>query len=72
VESTVLECNYTCILCYRYKKLDRIEEERKIILLNHLGFMECPSKDRCHFREKCAENKVQLLLASRPVRYVKK
>ena len=52
----------------RYKKLDRIEEERKIILLNHLGFMECPSKERCHFREKCAENKVQLLLASRPVR----
>ncbi|CAC5425486.1 ARHGAP5 [Mytilus coruscus] len=52
----------------RYRKLDKMEGERNIMLLNHLGFMECPSKDRCHFREKCAENKVQLLLASRPVR----
>ncbi|XP_071121557.1 rho GTPase-activating protein 190-like isoform X19 [Mytilus edulis] len=52
----------------RYRKLDKMEGERNIMLLNHLGFMECPSKDRCHFREKCAENKVQFLLASRPVR----
>ncbi|ESO97484.1 hypothetical protein LOTGIDRAFT_115014 [Lottia gigantea] len=53
----------------RYKMLQRLEEDRKVMILNHLGFIECPSKDRCYFKDQCIDNQVQKLLvsyASRP------
>ena len=32
------------ILSFRYRSLARLEEDRRVLLLNHLGFMQCPSR----------------------------
>ncbi|XP_071104673.1 rho GTPase-activating protein 190-like isoform X3 [Haliotis cracherodii] len=52
----------------RYKALYRLEEDRKVMILNHLGFIQCPSKDRCYFRENCVDLQSHKLLASRSSR----
>ncbi|OWF54503.1 Rho GTPase-activating protein 190 [Mizuhopecten yessoensis] len=49
----------------RYRVMDRLEEERKVILFNLLGFMECPSRDRCYFQQKCAEVELQNIFEGR-------
>lgn len=49
----------------RYRKLSRAEEERKVMILNHLGFLQCPSRDRCYYREACIDNQLMELLASK-------
>ncbi|KAK3101435.1 hypothetical protein FSP39_003567 [Pinctada imbricata] len=46
----------------RYRRLDKLPEERQLLLINHLGFMECPSRERCFFQENCAETHVQSVL----------
>jgi hypothetical protein len=43
-----------------------MEEERKGMILNHLGFLQCPSRDRCYYKEGCIDNKLVELLESRP------
>ena len=67
-ENTWFIVAYVC----RYRRLDKLPEERQVHLINHLGFMECPTRDRCYFQEKCAETQVQSLLetASKNIRYV--
>ncbi|XP_067656083.1 rho GTPase-activating protein 190-like isoform X7 [Haliotis asinina] len=52
----------------RYKALSRLEEDRKVMILNHLGFIQCPSKDRCYFRENCVDLQSHKLLSSRSSR----
>ncbi|XP_050409966.1 rho GTPase-activating protein 190 isoform X3 [Patella vulgata] len=52
----------------RYKMLQRLEEDRKVMILNHLGFIECPSKDRCYFKEQCIDSQVQKVLSNRSSR----
>ncbi|BFZ15995.1 hypothetical protein BsWGS_19034 [Bradybaena similaris] len=52
----------------RYKALHRLEEDRKVMILNHLGFMQSPSRERCSFGEFCIDTQVENLLASRAVR----
>lgn len=52
----------------RYQLLDRLEEDRKVMILNHLGFIQCPSKERCYFRENCVEAMAQKILAYKPTR----
>ncbi|XP_013387311.1 rho GTPase-activating protein 190 isoform X1 [Lingula anatina] len=46
----------------RYKALGKLEEVRKVMLLNHLGFIQWPSKDRCPFRDHCMENSIEATL----------
>ena len=58
------------ILPYRYKKLSRIEEERKVMILNHLGFLQCPTPDRCYYKEMCVDHKLTELLESPAFKYV--
>ncbi|XP_052824776.1 rho GTPase-activating protein 190 isoform X20 [Octopus bimaculoides] len=52
----------------RYQLLDHLEEDRKVMILNHLGFIQCPSKERCYFREQCVEAMAQKILSHRPAR----
>ncbi|KAK7098587.1 hypothetical protein V1264_002844 [Littorina saxatilis] len=53
----------------RYRMLARVEEERKVMILNHLGFLQCPSRDRCYYREACVDNQLVQLLASQSARF---
>lgn len=46
----------------------RAEEERKVMILNHLGFLQCPSRDRCYYREACVDNQLVQLLAAQSAR----
>lgn len=46
----------------RYRRLDKMEDERDVILINHLGFLECPSSEQCYYKELCAETQVQSVL----------
>ena len=56
------------MLFCRFKKLDRMDEDRQVILFNHLGFMECPSRERCYFGDMCAENDLVRVLDKRTFR----
>ncbi|XP_076471931.1 rho GTPase-activating protein 190-like isoform X2 [Babylonia areolata] len=47
----------------RYRQLGRMEEERKVMILNHLGFLQCPSRDRCYYRDACIDNQLLQLLS---------
>ena len=47
---------------HRYRQLEKMEDERDVILINHLGFLECPSSVRCYYKDLCAETKVQSVL----------
>ncbi|PVD34051.1 hypothetical protein C0Q70_05313 [Pomacea canaliculata] len=46
----------------RYQRLSRMEEERKVMILNHLGFLQCPSRDRCYYRDECVDNQLVQIL----------
>nr|XP_022293223.1 rho GTPase-activating protein 190-like isoform X5 [Crassostrea virginica] len=46
----------------RYRQLEKMEDERDVILINHLGFLECPSSARCYYKDLCAETQVQSVL----------
>ncbi|KAK7491424.1 hypothetical protein BaRGS_00017253 [Batillaria attramentaria] len=52
----------------RYRILARMEEERKVMILNHLGFLQCPSRDRCYYRDSCVDNQLVQLLADHSAR----
>lgn len=54
----------------RYRLLARMEEERKVMILNHLGFLQCPSRDRCYYRDNCVDNQLVQLLAAYSARNV--
>lgn len=62
-----------CSICInRYRRLDKMEDERDVILINHLGFLECPSSEQCYYKELCAETQVQSVLetAAKTVKWV--
>ncbi|KAL9878907.1 rho GTPase-activating protein 190 isoform 2-T9 [Glossina fuscipes fuscipes] len=40
----------------RYKILDRLDQERRVILFQHLGFMHCPIREHCPFYHNCIDN----------------
>lgn len=47
---------------YRYKILDRLDQERRVILFQHLGFMHCPIREHCPFHQNCIDNLLDELL----------
>lgn len=47
----------------RCRALSRCEEDRKVIMLNHLGFLQYPIKEQCPFRNNCMEIALQKSLA---------
>ncbi|XP_005097825.1 rho GTPase-activating protein 35 isoform X2 [Aplysia californica] len=52
----------------RYKALHRLEEDRKVTILNHLGFIQSPSRGRCSFGSFCIDTQVENLLGERAIR----
>ncbi|XP_078662462.1 rho GTPase-activating protein 5-like isoform X5 [Branchiostoma floridae x Branchiostoma belcheri] len=43
----------------RYQALARLDNERDVLLLKHIGFITCPSKETCLSGPNCMENLLQ-------------
>jgi len=46
----------------RYKALDRLDQERRLMLLQHLGFVHCPLREHCPSSPNCMDSVVSFLL----------
>ncbi|XP_023343064.1 rho GTPase-activating protein 190 isoform X13 [Eurytemora carolleeae] len=54
----------------RYKALDRMDADRKLLLFQHLGFVHCPIREHCPAFPDCTDSLVERIIsrrASRPV-----
>ncbi|RXG52306.1 Rho GTPase-activating protein [Armadillidium vulgare] len=51
----------------RYKNLDRLESERTLLLLQHLGFVHCPKKEHCPAYPNCTDILIEKLFAQKSV-----
>lgn len=55
-----------CLKCEpRCMALRCLPDERKSILLQHLGFIQGPSKDKCPFKDSCVDNEVERILSAK-------
>ncbi|XP_067638454.1 rho GTPase-activating protein 190 isoform X3 [Eurosta solidaginis] len=50
---------------YRFKILDRLDQERRVILFQHLGFIHCPIREHCPFFHNCVDILVDECLADK-------
>ena len=48
----------------RFRVLDRMEEDRKVILLNHLGFIQRSYRECCPFHDHCVDNLLEQMLTA--------
>lgn len=44
-----------CFLFFRFRKFYKLEDDRKVMLLNHVVFLEKPSVERCFFHTSMSE-----------------
>lgn len=51
----------------RYKCLDRLESERTLLLLQHLGFVHCPKREHCPAFPGCADVVLEKILVAHSV-----
>lgn len=58
----------TTLLCYRYKALDRLDSERTLLLLQHLGFVHCPKKEHCPTFPNCMDCLIEKIIANKAAR----
>jgi hypothetical protein len=49
---------------FRYKLLDRLDSDRKLILFQHLGFVHCPIREHCPAFPNCIDAMIERILAS--------
>ncbi|XP_077288931.1 rho GTPase-activating protein 190 isoform X2 [Arctopsyche grandis] len=47
---------------FRYKILDKAEQDRKLVLFQHLGFVHCPLREHCPALPNCVDNTVPTAL----------
>ena len=52
-------------MCYRHKALDRLDGERSLLLLQHLGFIHCPKPEHCPAYPNCTDTLVNKILAAK-------
>lgn len=50
---------------YRYKALDRLDQDRKLMLFQHLGFVHCPIREHCPAFPNCMDSLIEKLLSDR-------
>jgi hypothetical protein len=72
----VMSCDYITFLCLtifglfcRYKALDRIDQDRKLMLFQHLGFVHCPIREHCPAFPNCMDALIERILRTRAHRY---
>uniref|UniRef100_T1J1J5 Rho GTPase-activating protein 190 n=1 Tax=Strigamia maritima TaxID=126957 RepID=T1J1J5_STRMM len=49
----------------RYKSLDRLDQERKLMLLRHLGFVHCPFREHCPSYPNCMDCFIERVVATK-------
>ncbi|XP_022243990.1 rho GTPase-activating protein 190-like isoform X16 [Limulus polyphemus] len=49
----------------RYKALDRLDQERMLMLLRHLGFVHGPIKEHCPAFPNCMDNLIEKVIAQK-------
>ncbi|XP_049881633.1 rho GTPase-activating protein 190 isoform X2 [Pectinophora gossypiella] len=49
----------------RYKMLDRMEQDRKLMLFQHLGFVHCPMREHCPAAANCLDHTLPVILNTR-------
>ncbi|KAL0810130.1 hypothetical protein ABMA28_010927 [Loxostege sticticalis] len=49
----------------RYKMLDRMEQDRKLMLFQHLGFVHCPMREHCPAGANCLDATLPVILNTR-------
>ncbi|GBP41705.1 Rho GTPase-activating protein 190 [Eumeta japonica] len=50
---------------FRYKMLDRMEQDRKLMLFQHLGFVHCPMREHCPAASNCLDVILPVILNTR-------
>ncbi|CAH2060651.1 unnamed protein product, partial [Iphiclides podalirius] len=50
---------------FRYKMLDRMEQDRKLMLFQHLGFVHCPMREHCPAASNCLDATLPVILNTR-------
>ena len=50
---------------YRYKALDRLDADRKLLLFQHLGFITCPIREHCPAFPHCTDSLVERIVAAK-------
>lgn len=49
----------------RYKMLDRLDQDRKLMLFQHLGFVHCPIREHCPAYPNCMDALVERIIESK-------
>ncbi len=49
----------------RWKALDRLEADRKLLLFQHLGFVHCPLREHCPAFPHCTDSLVERIVAKK-------
>ena len=52
----------------RYKALDRLDADRKLMLFQHLGFVHCPIREHCPAFPNCTDGLVERIVAKKATR----
>lgn len=47
----------------RFKSLDRLDNERRLLLLQHLGFVHCPIREHCPAHPNCMDSIIERLIS---------
>ena len=50
---------------FRYKALDRLDADRKLLLFQHLGFITCPIREHCPAFPHCTDSLVERIVAAK-------
>lgn len=49
----------------RWKALDRLDADRKLLLFQHLGFVHCPMREHCPAFPHCTDSLVERIMAKK-------
>jgi len=49
----------------RWKALDRLDADRKLLLFQHLGFVHCPMREHCPAFPHCTDSLVERIVAKK-------
>lgn len=52
---------------YRFKMLDRLDQDRKLMLFQHLGFVHCPIREHCPAFPNCMDSLIERIATSNEV-----
>ncbi|XP_044016185.1 rho GTPase-activating protein 190 isoform X3 [Aphidius gifuensis] len=50
---------------FRYKSLDRLDQDRKLMLFQHLGFVHCPIREHCPAFPNCMDSLIERILGTK-------